>query len=243
MALSDALEATIKARGYLRSAHRGAPSFGIDNTDRAINAALQHAPDLIEVDAHWTADDTLILWHDDHVDFAGQRLVIAKTPLEVLKAVRFEDGSGLLTLEEALEVTAGRAGLLIDLKAPRLETGILDAVRRTNAQNVVVCGGYWNTLRAIKALNPQIAVSYTPDPLRMLFGARLTWHADWDALTVYHRTVTPAMLERANARGLKIIAWTVDDGARMRELIKLGVHGITTNRIEKLVALEGASDV
>jgi glycerophosphoryl diester phosphodiesterase len=242
MPLSKQLEGMIATRGYLRSAHRGAPSFGIDNSDRAINAALQHAPDLIEVDAHRTPDDALILWHDDHIDFAGQRLVISKTPLETLKAVRLEDGSGLLTLEEAFEVTAGRAGLLVDLKAPRLETGILDAVQRTNAQNVVVCGGYWNTLRALKSINPQIAVSYTPDPLRMLFGQRLTWHEDWDALTVYHRTVTPALLERANARGLRIIAWTVDDPARMRELVKLGVHGITTNRIEKLAALEAVSE-
>jgi glycerophosphoryl diester phosphodiesterase len=239
MALSERLEATIAQRGYLRSAHRGAPSFGIDNSDRAIAAALEHAPDLIEVDAHRTADDGLILWHDEHVNNHGQRLEIARTRLQTLLDVRLEDGSKLLTLEGALELTRGRAGLLIDLKAPRLETLIANNLRRANAEDALVCGGYWNTLRALKAAG--VAVSYTPDPLRALFGTRLTWHEDWDALTVYHRTVTKAMLERANARGLRVIAWTVDDPARMRELIALGVHGITTNRIETLSTLESTA--
>ncbi len=207
----------------------------MDNTDRAVTAALLHAPDLIEVDVHRTVDGHLILWHDDHVHHAGQRLEIARTPLETLLAVRLEDDSGLLTLEAAFALTHGRTGLLVDLKAPGLETLILQCVHHTKPEDLVVCGGYASSLHALKAA--QIAVSFTPDPLRTVFGSRLTWHTDWDALTVHHRTVTPGLLERANARGVRVVAWTVDDPARMRELIALGVHGITTNRIETLSTL------
>lgn len=233
MPLTPQLEAVIAARGYLCSAHRGAPSFGIDNTDVAIRAALEYAPDLIEVDVHRTVDNELILWHDDHVDQAGQRLTIVQTALEQLQAVRLKDGSRLVTLDEALTISAGKAGLLIDLKAPNLEMLILESLTRCNAQNAVVCGGYTSTLRAVQAAG--IPASYTPDPLRELFKpAPLTW----DALTVHHRTVTPALLARANAEGVRVIAWTVDDPKRMLELIKIGIHGITTNRIEILTALE-----
>ena len=231
--LTPALETVIKARGYLRSAHRGAPSFGIDNTDLAIRAALEYAPDLIEVDAHRTADNELILWHDNFVNDAGERLTIVQTALERLQAVRLKDGSRLLTLDEALQISAGKAGLLIDLKAPKLENLILESLRRCNAQNAVVCGGYTDTLRAVQAAG--IPASYTPDPLRELFKPK---PLEWDALTVHHRTVTPAMLARANAEGVRVIAWTVDDPQRMRELIALGIHGITTNRIEILKSLE-----
>ena len=227
------LEAIIAARGYLRSAHRGAPSFGIDNSDASIRAALKYGPDLIEVDVHRTLDAQLILWHDDHLDATGQRLTVKDCTLERLQTVRLTDGSRLVTLDEALTISAGKAGLLIDLKAPGLEVLILEALARCNAQNAVVCGGYTDTLRAVQAAG--IVVSYTPDPLRELFKpAPLTW----DALTVHHRTVTPALLTRANAEGVRVIAWTVDNPKRMRELIALGVHGITTNRIETLKSLE-----
>jgi glycerophosphoryl diester phosphodiesterase len=235
MALTPRLEAVIAERGYLRSAHRGAPSFGTDNTDRAILAALEHAPDLVEVDVHRTVDDGLILWHDAHIEISNQRLTLAQTKLEHLRALRLEDGSRLLSLEEALEVTAGRAGLLIDLKAPNLETLILSALERCRAEDAVVCGDYTETLRAVQAAG--VPASYTPDPWKArLLGERL----EWDALTVHHRTVTPNLLERANAGAVRVIAWTVDDPGRMRELIDQGIHGITTNRIEILERLEPA---
>jgi glycerophosphoryl diester phosphodiesterase len=231
--LTPDLEAVIAARGYLRSAHRGAPSFGIDNSDASIRAALEYAPDLIEVDVHRTVDDELILWHDDFVNDAGERLPIQSSSLEQLQAVRLKDGSRLVTLDEALQISAGKAGLLIDLKAPQLETLILESLMRCNARNAVVCGGYTDTLRAVQAAG--IPASYTPDPLRELFKPK---PLEWDALTVHHRTVSAAMLARASAEGVRVIAWTVDDEKRMRELVKLGVHGITTNRIETLTALE-----
>ncbi len=236
MPLTPRLEGVIAGRGYLRSAHRGAPSFGKDNSERAILAALEHAPDLIEVDLHRTADGGTILWHDAHIEVGGERLTLARTKLERLRGLRLEDGSRLLTLPEALEATAGRAGLLIDLKARRLETEILSALTRSPAQDAVVCGGDTATLRAVRAAG--VPVSYTPDPLRDLFRQRLVTRPEWDALTVYHRTVTPALVERANRFGVRIIAWTVDDPKRMRELIGLGVHGLTTNRIELLQGLD-----
>ena len=217
----------------MRSAHRGAPSFAVDNTDLAIHSALQYAPDLIEVDVHRTSDDQLILWHDDSLDDALERLSIQSTTLERLQRVRLKDGSKLVTLIEALQISAGKAGLLIDLKAPHLETLILEELQRCDAQNAVVCGNYADTLRAVQAAG--IPASYTPNPLLEVFKPK---PLEWDALTVHHRTVTSALLERANNDGVRVIAWTVDDPIRMRELIELGIHGITTNRIEILTTLE-----
>ena len=96
MPLPEALEQVLKTRGYLRSAHQGAPSFGIGNTDVCILAALEHRPDLIEVDVHRTSDDQLVLWHDDEVEHAGKHLVIAKTTLAQLREIRFSDGSKII---------------------------------------------------------------------------------------------------------------------------------------------------
>jgi len=37
------------------------------------------------------------------------------------------------------------------------------------------------------------------------------------------------MIDRAHALGLKVIPWTVNDAAAMRQQIALGVDGITTD--------------
>jgi glycerophosphoryl diester phosphodiesterase len=37
------------------------------------------------------------------------------------------------------------------------------------------------------------------------------------------------LVEAADSAGVELIAWTVDDAARMRALRKLGVNGICTN--------------
>lgn len=36
---------------------------------------------------------------------------------------------------------------------------------------------------------------------------------------------------------LPVAVWTVDEEARMRELMDMGVHSITTNRVSRLVEL------
>jgi glycerophosphoryl diester phosphodiesterase len=50
-----------------------------------------------------------------------------------------------------------------------------------------------------------------------------------DAVWAYHEIVTPRLVEAAEETGIELIAWTVDDAARMVELLEMGVHGIVTN--------------
>ena len=238
MPLPPLLERTLAVRGHLRVAHRGAPSFAIDNTDRAILKALEHDPDLIEVDAHRTLDGAIVLWHDRSVGHAGRELAIADTPLQTLREVRFADGSRLVTLEEAMRLAMPHTGLLVDLKADGLAHGIITAANATGLESVVVCGSYFETLRAIKSLEPRIGVSYTPEVVQMLLSSRRVNAPFLDALTVHWRAITPALLESTRARGVRVIAWTVDEPDLMRELIRRGVSGITTNRIELLSALK-----
>jgi glycerophosphoryl diester phosphodiesterase len=42
--------------------------------------------------------------------------------------------------------------------------------------------------------------------------------------------VTPALLDAVHAAGAEVHVWTVDDPARMRMLLDLGVDAIVTNR-------------
>jgi glycerophosphoryl diester phosphodiesterase len=50
-----------------------------------------------------------------------------------------------------------------------------------------------------------------------------------EAIWAYHALITPALLRACHDSGLELIAWTVDDLERMRQLAELGVDGICSN--------------
>ena len=49
------------------------------------------------------------------------------------------------------------------------------------------------------------------------------------ALWAYHLVITERLLAVCREVGIELIAWTVDDAGRMRELAEIGVDGICTN--------------
>ena len=50
-----------------------------------------------------------------------------------------------------------------------------------------------------------------------------------DAVWAYHHVITPKLVEAANQQEIELIAWTVDNPDRIRELAEMGVHGICSN--------------
>jgi len=51
-----------------------------------------------------------------------------------------------------------------------------------------------------------------------------------DVLSPYHAEVTKEMLKEAHALGMRVVPFTVNDPARMRELLRMGVDGMITDR-------------
>ncbi|MDX6590247.1 MAG: Glycerophosphoryl diester phosphodiesterase family, partial [Solirubrobacterales bacterium] len=52
---------------------------------------------------------------------------------------------------------------------------------------------------------------------------------DVSAMWVYHPLVSARLGRICKLAGVELIAWTVDDEARMRALVSYGVDGICTN--------------
>jgi glycerophosphoryl diester phosphodiesterase len=50
-----------------------------------------------------------------------------------------------------------------------------------------------------------------------------------EAMWVYHPLISPRLARICELARVELIAWTVDDEARMRTLVKYGVDGIVTN--------------
>ncbi|MEM1215101.1 MAG: glycerophosphodiester phosphodiesterase family protein, partial [Bacteroidota bacterium] len=50
----------------------------------------------------------------------------------------------------------------------------------------------------------------------------------------YYELLQPASVDSLHARGLQVIAWTVNDPAQMRRLLDLGVDGIITDYPDRI---------
>ena len=50
-----------------------------------------------------------------------------------------------------------------------------------------------------------------------------------EAMWVYHPLVSPRLARICELARVELIAWTVDDRARMEKLVEMGVDGICSN--------------
>jgi glycerophosphoryl diester phosphodiesterase len=97
--------------------HRGAPTVAPEHTIPAYEAALDAGADVLELDVHLSADDQLVVIHDQRLDRTtdGHGLVRAHTlrQLKRLDAGRWFGpafaGQRIQTLSEVLERFRGRA--------------------------------------------------------------------------------------------------------------------------------------
>lgn len=118
-------------------AHRGyhaAEAGRLENTLPAAEAAMARNF-AIECDVQLTADERVVVFHDDTLD----RLMRATGPvnrktLAELRSLRFhESDAGIPTLDELLEVVAGRVPLIVEFKSHfngdrRLETAAAPSI-------------------------------------------------------------------------------------------------------------------
>lgn len=236
--LPPLLGARLRVGGWLRTAHRGAPTVAPENSGRAIVAAVALGVDLVEVDVHRTIDGHLVLHHDRDVSIGGTPTPIVIATLAQLRTVDLGEGERIVTLAEAMATVRGRAGLFVDLKADGMAGAIVTTAQRLAFAPLMVCGVFRESLTAISRLDPTIGTSLTLSPgWENAFGANIIERTDIVALTVDHRLLDAAFVVRCHAAGRAVLVWTVDDAARMRELLSWGVDGITSNRPDLFASL------
>jgi len=204
-------------------AHRGASADERENTLPAFERAIEAGADYVELDVQASVDGTLVVFHDLNLG----RLTPLRGPLRRRRAAELRE-VGIPTLEDVLEVTRGRIGVMAELKSAHLYRRH-ELVRRT-----------------VELLGPDdVALSFerraVQEAHRLRPGLRVLQHVGygvsirtasgyaWGAGFADAR-VTARGLERAARLGLRRLVYTVNAEERMRELVDAGVDGIFTDR-------------
>ena len=236
--------------------HKGADAIHPGNTLESFAAAVEAGVDMIEIDvlrprtdferaADWTTAAA------GPVSNPGGPLLVAhdwgdarrRDPLD-LDAV----------LDAFLAPPLDRVQVNVDLKVAGREDEVLAALReRDLIARASISTQEVGSLVEFRRLEPELRIGWTlprttkdwnskvwAKPLivgalvamrRRLPGivTRRAPQLGVEALWAYHLVITGRLLAACREIGIELIAWTVDDGQRMRELAELGVDGICTN--------------
>lgn len=223
-----------------------------ENTLAAFELAAKLGADAIETDLRLTRDGAVVAIHDDKLQRTtnGRGLVADKSLAEIrdLEAGRDFRGSRgaktpaqrVPTLEEVLALARQCSlGCYFEIKASReglVERALIEALRESGASRHVVISFDEAILRNLREMEPGLTVGLLTEERGLRGIARAEELGGREILPRDDRA-TKEFVMTAKAKGLSVVVWTVDDLLRMRALAKMGVAGIITNRIERLVKI------
>jgi glycerophosphoryl diester phosphodiesterase len=204
-------------------AHRGASADERENTLPAFERAIELGVDYVELDVQASSDGVLVVFHDLNLG----RLTPLRGPLRRRPAAELRE-VGIPRLEEVLELTRSRVGVMAELKSAYLYRRH-NLVGRTVAllgREDVVVSFERRAAQAAKRARPELRVlQHVGFGVSIRAASAYAWGAGFA-----DSRVSAGGLERAGAAGLRRLVYTVNDEARMRELVGAGVDGIFTDR-------------
>ncbi len=207
-------------------------AHGGGNTVPLVHDFLHQGADFLEVDL-WLRHGQFEARHERRMRWLP--LLFEKWYLRRVPGGRYG-------LDELLNETAEHnTGIFLDLKNGGANAAaVLRRVlaRTTHPRRVVASSQQWLALRSIRELLPDVEAFYSID-VRAKLDLFLSI-SDRDTrprgVSCRHSLLTERTVEQLHARGLLVVAWTVDDVARARDLVAWGVDGLTTHRVREMCA-------
>ena len=203
-------------------AHRGASAEERENTLPAFERAIELGADFVELDVQVASDGTPVVFHD--LDLA--RLTPLRGPVRRRTAAELRE-HGIPTLEEVVELTRGRIGVMAELKGvyrDRRHDPVGRAVSLLSEDDVLLSYARRALLEARRRRPGIRLMQHVGYGVSIRAAAGYAW-----AVGFHDRRVTQRGIERARRLGLRTAVYTVNDVERVRTLAALGVDGVFTD--------------
>lgn len=226
-------------------AHRGywKHSASAQNSRSSLQTALT-LPGVwgTEMDLWLTADDTLVVHHDDKID----GVVIENARFSDIADKRLANGETLPTFSEILEIARANRGnavkLIVEIKTHSTPERTIAAAEATH--RAITAAG-------LDSITEYIAFDYGACRYLAGKGFEVAYlngdktpdecHADRIAGIDYHQNdIDEALIKRAHELGMTVNVWTVNAPEQIKMWIDRGVDRITTDNPVEGVSIAGA---
>lgn len=142
-----------------------------------------------------------------------------------------------LMLEELVQAADPSTELMLDLKgsARSLPGAVIDTMRRlAPGRPYTVSSQWWSALEPFRE-HPEVRVIYSIGNARM-FRALPGWLGirPAEAVGINHRLLTPDRVRSLRRLAPQVFTWTINDRARLEELLDWGVNGIISDEYQIL---------
>lgn len=229
-------------------AHRGLSTAAPENTLLAFRLALENGATHLETDVHATGDGVAVISHDPTLPAGGSAL--NRLSMAQLARVDLGHGQTYCSLAEALAAFP-RARFNIDVKSASAVLPAAQAIHAQGASGRVLLTSFSEARRrrVLRAV-PGAATSASARGVALMVLA-VALRQQWALPRILRgvsavqvperagrlRVVTPWMIERMHRFGVEVHVWTVNEPARMRRLLGLGVDGLVTDRCDLAAGL------
>jgi len=227
--------------------HRGACAYAPENTLVSIQTAADMGIDWLEIDVKLTSDDVPILCHDDSLlRTTGYDALVKDTSYDTMKELDAGSwfgesfiGEQIPTLEDAIElITALDMGLNLEIKpcaGREVETAqvILDDLSRMwDAHDKILISSFSQVAleTAADMLNGDWAIGYLLDDLPQNWKD-IAKHLNAKTVNINGNRpdLSREFIEDIVDEGYGIMAYTINNPLRAKELLQWGVDGVFTN--------------
>lgn len=251
-------------------AHRGGRGLWPENTLYAFEQAAAMGVDVLEMDLHSTADEVLVVMHDDTVDRTTdgsgpiQSLTLAE--IKALDAgYRWSADEGQtfpyrgqgITVPTLEEVFAAFPDMALNIEIKQAEPSLVEPFCQLMREHglgerVLVASFHQETVEAFRQACPKVATSSGEGEVIALFAlSKLFLEATYgpaaQAVQVPEyrsglHVLTPRFVDAAHSRGLEVHAWTINETPDMQRLVALGVDGVITDYPDRLMEVLGRAE-
>jgi glycerophosphoryl diester phosphodiesterase len=224
--------------------HRGSGNAP-ENSLTAIRQAIDAGADYAEIDVQRTADGAVVVLHDgDLMRLGGDPRKVGDITLAELELVDIGSrkdpafaGEHVPTLQQVIDAARGKLKLNIELKYNRPDSMLVPEVLRIVRDNgvtdqVAITSLDYAALEDVERRAPEFRTG-----MIVTKAVGVTTALPVDFLSVNQAAVTKDLLERAEAAGKEVHAWTVNTPDDMVHMIELGVDNLITDFPAEAVAV------
>lgn len=236
---------------YQIIAHKGNSSGFPENTNAAIESAVENQCNVVEIDVSVTSDGYSVALHGPSLESStsGSGKVNQTSLQELSKfATRGQDGTitneKIPLVEDLLRSLGTKIKWNLDLKEGGIEDDLTQVIYDLGLENHIVLSGLKSSnARRTLAGNPGLHLLVNLSKIDQLFVSikligplyvkyrfrSLSRMSSVIAINMHYRYVSKAIIREIHKLGLEVWVYTVDDADRFSRLFTDGVDSITTN--------------